>query len=75
MAEAFIPKLYIENYKGGGGGRRPSKPIIKNTRNMTKNKKNKIFAIPAAISAIIKKVNAHPNMMYPPYYFYLLEKE
>jgi hypothetical protein len=53
---------------------------------MTKNKKNKIFAIPAAataippnpnaaaISAIIKKVNAHPNMMYPPYYFYLFEK-
>lgn len=62
----------------GGGPRRPSNPIIRNTTNSTKNKKNKIFAIPtaatamppkpkpAAIIAMIKKTIAQLNMIYTP---------
>lgn len=59
----------------GGGGRRPSKPITRNTTKITRNMKNKIFAIPAAATAIppnpnaaaiiamIKNVRAQPNMI------------
>ena len=65
-------------YTGGGGPRRPIKPNMRNTTNITKNKKNNIFAIPAAatamppkpnaaaIIAMIKKTSAKLNMIYAP---------
>jgi hypothetical protein len=56
----------------------PRQPKIKKITHITRNMKNKIFAIPAdaaaippnpntaAIRAIIKKVTAQPNMFSPP---------
>lgn len=57
--------------------RRPSNPIIRNMTNITKNRKNNIFAIPAAatamppnpnaaaIIAMIKKISAQLNITAP----------
>jgi hypothetical protein len=56
----------------------PLQPKIKKITHITRNRKNKTFAIPAdaaamppnpntaAISAIIKKVTAQPNIVSPP---------
>ena len=60
------------------GTLRPLQPKIKKITHITKNTKNKSFAIPAeaaatppnpnsaAISAIIRKVTAQPNILSPP---------
>jgi hypothetical protein len=56
----------------------PRQPKIKKIMHITRNRKNKTFAIPAdatamppnpstaAANAIIRKVTAQPNMMSPP---------
>jgi hypothetical protein len=60
------------------GTPRPLQPKMKKIMHITRNRKNKSFAIPAeaaaippnprtaAINAIIKKVTAQPNMVSPP---------
>ena len=62
----------------GGGPRRLDIPITRDITNRTKNKKNSIFAIPAAaiaippkpkaaaINAMIKKTSAQLNMIHTP---------
>jgi hypothetical protein len=53
--------------------------MIRDTRNMTRKTKKRIFAIPAAapamppkpnraaMSAITRNVTAHPNIIFPPF--------
>jgi hypothetical protein len=59
-----IPKTHSPNmaillvYIKGGGPLRPRSPMIRNITNNTKNKKNNIFAIPTAATAIPPKPKA-----------------
>jgi hypothetical protein len=70
--------VFLEAIALNQGTPLPLQPKIKKITHITRNMKNKIFAIPAdaaaippnpntaAIRAIIKKVTAQPNMFSPP---------
>jgi hypothetical protein len=67
-------RLHTKNHRPGYGTPLPLHPKMKKITHITRNMKNKTFAIPAeaaaippnpntaAISAIIRKVTAQPNM-------------
>jgi hypothetical protein len=76
MRGLFRSPQAVINYIGGGGPRPARSPNISSTKNITKNKKNNNFAIPAAATAIpvnpkiaamiamTKKMAAQVNMIF-----------
>jgi hypothetical protein len=77
-ANSFEPLSYLKAPLLNYGTPLPRQPKIKKITHITRNTKNKSFAIPAeaaamppnpntaAISAIIRKVIAQPNIVSPP---------